>query len=252
MACLGLWQVGTSLHVAPSYMAYGNEAIGGPLQVRRYLSDSNVDWGQQLNTVRQYLDDHQIHDCWFAYFADGAIQPQDYGIPCKRLPTGSGLFWFLLPMDVPPVIKGTVLISESDLEGTEFGDGAALNPLEAFRTMKPEAVLQDGVYVYQGEFAVPLASALVATRKASELSRAGRKAEALAIMESAERSAPGIAKVEMTLAWDLLAVGRRTEALNYFQTAQQLLPSQRPDLQGDWVSASIEKGLEAAKGGNKQ
>ena len=40
----------------PNFMAYGNEAWGGPLQVRRYLSDANVDWGQQLKTVRQYLD----------------------------------------------------------------------------------------------------------------------------------------------------------------------------------------------------
>lgn len=48
------WQVVTTIRVAPNYMAYGNEAWGGPLQVRRYLSDANVDWGQQLKTVKQY------------------------------------------------------------------------------------------------------------------------------------------------------------------------------------------------------
>ena len=152
---------------------------------------------------------------------------------CKRLPTRSGLWWFQLPMDVLPVIRGTVLISESDLEGVESGDGAALNPFEAFRTLKPKAILQDGVYVYEGEFPVPLASAWVSMRRASALGRAGHHAEALAIMEAAERTAPGVAPVEMNLAWDLLAVGRRTEAATHFRAAQMLLQEQRPDLQGD-------------------
>ncbi len=148
-AALCLWQAGTSLRDSPNYMAYGNEAWGGPLRVRRYLSDSNVDWGQQLKTVKQYLDANHISNCWFAYFPDGAVEPQDYGVSCKRLPTQSGLWWFELPMNVPPVIEGTVLVSESDLDGVESGDGI-VNPLDSFHSVKPVAVLQDGVYVYQG------------------------------------------------------------------------------------------------------
>ena len=50
------WQVVTSAKVFPAYMAYGNEVAGGPGAVRRYLSDSNVDWGQQLKGVKRYLD----------------------------------------------------------------------------------------------------------------------------------------------------------------------------------------------------
>ncbi len=245
-ALLALCQVGTSLRVAPAYMAYGNEAMGGPLAVRRYLSDSNVDWGQQLKTVRAYLDDNHVQDCWFAYFADGAVQPQDYGIQCKRLPTRSGLWWFQLPMDVPPTIRGTVLISESVLEGVESGDGDALNPFEAFRTLKPKTILQDGVYVYEGEFPVPLASAWVSIRRSSELSKAGLPNEALAVMQTAEQTAPGVAPVELALGWALLAVGRKSEAAAHFVAAQHLLQEQRPDLQGAELGPSIENGMRAA------
>jgi hypothetical protein len=70
-----------------------------------------------------------------------------------------------LPMDVPPVIDGTVLISDGDLEGIEFGQGT-LNPCDSFRERTPTAVLQGGLFIYDGRFEVPLASALVHAQKA--------------------------------------------------------------------------------------
>ena len=48
IAGLLVCQMVTSYRAAPAYMAYGNEAWGGPSQVHRYLSDANTDWGQQL------------------------------------------------------------------------------------------------------------------------------------------------------------------------------------------------------------
>ena len=38
----------SSLRTAPHQLAYFNEFVGGPGQGYRYLSDSNVDWGQDL------------------------------------------------------------------------------------------------------------------------------------------------------------------------------------------------------------
>lgn len=244
-AALLVWQVVTTVRVAPNYMAYGNEAWGGPLQVRRYLSDANVDWGQQLKTVKQYLDQNDIGNCWFAYFPDGAVQPQDYGISCKRLPTPSGLRWFRLPMTVPPQIEGTVLISESDLDGVESGDGAP-NPYDAFRRLRPVAILQDGVYVYRGTFAVPLASAWVDVRRSGELAAAGHGAEALQLAQEAVRLAPDSPRVQLQLA-DVLATGKQwPQALTHYQLAQRALALQRPDLQGEELGAPIAAGLKHA------
>ena len=93
---------------------------GGPSQTHRYLGDANVDWGQQLKAVKQYVDARGIKECWMVYFADGAIDPASYGIPCKRLPTVTTL-WLRLLGDVPAAIDGPVLVSDGDLGGIEFG-----------------------------------------------------------------------------------------------------------------------------------
>ena len=242
---LCVWQAGTSLRDSPNYMAYGNEAWGGPLQVRRYLSDSNVDWGQQLKTVKQYLNTNHITNCWFAYFPDGAVQAEDYGVPCKRLPTGSNTWWFQLPMNVPPVIEGTVLISESDLDGVESGDGA-MNPYEDFHRVKPVAILQDGVYVYQGRFTIPLAASWYQVRLSRDLAKIGLTTESLQAAETAAALAPQSPRAQVQLADTLGAQGQWPGALQHYELARQALERQRPDLQGDELGPMIARGLHEA------
>ncbi len=232
LAALLCWQVVTSYRVAPAYMAYGNEAWGGPSKVDRYLGDANTDWGQQLKAVKAYLDERHITDCWFAYFPDGAIEVSDYGIPCKRLPTSDSLWWLDLPMKVPPEIEGTVLISAGDLEGIELGDGA-LNPYESFREIKPTTVIQHGVYVYDGRFAVPLAAALVEARDALNFAEAGNLQEALREADDAVRLAPGSETVQSAMGDVLVAAGRTAEALTHYEAALRNTETVRPDLQAD-------------------
>ena len=48
----------SSLAVYPHSLAYFNESIGGPNQGHRYLIDSNLDWGQDLLAVRDWLQRH--------------------------------------------------------------------------------------------------------------------------------------------------------------------------------------------------
>jgi tetratricopeptide (TPR) repeat protein len=227
-------------------MAYGNEAWGGPSEVHRYLSDANVDWGQQLKSVKQYLDENHITNCWFAYFPDGAVEPSDYGVPCKRLPTGSSLWWFRLPMDVPPVIDGTVLISDSDLEGIESGDGP-LNWFEPFRGLKPVATIQQGVYVYQGRFAVPLMSALVDVRKTDDLAKAGQPAAALAKAQEAIALAPDSAITQLNLADTLAAQEQWSEATEHYQRAGELARTVRPELEEEDLIPRSKAGMELAQ-----
>jgi 4-amino-4-deoxy-L-arabinose transferase-like glycosyltransferase len=240
------WQVATSIRVSPAYMAYGNEAWGGPSEVHRYLSDANVDWGQQLKAIRQYLAKEQITDCWFAYFPDGAVEPSDYGVHCRRLPTGSSLWWFRLPMDVPPVIHGTVLISDSDLEGVESGDGE-LNWFNPFRALKPIATIQQGVYVYKGDFAVPLMSALVDVRRSGDLAASGQTAAALALARNAVALAPGSAITQLNLADALAAQGQWAEAEDHYRQAGHLARTIRPELEDEGTVPRSEAGIRLAE-----
>ena len=242
LAALFCWQMVTSYRIAPAYMAYGNEAWGGPSQVHHYLSDANTDWAQQLKAVKTYLDEGHISNCWFVYFADGAIEPSDYGIPCKRLPTTVSLWWLDLPMRVPPVIDGTVLISDSDLEGIEFGDGS-LNPYDGFRALRPTAAIQQGVYVYTGRFSVPLAAALVEAHEAQKLVVDGRLKEALEKASDAVQLAPGSARVQEALGDVLAAAGKHADAVSHYSTALRAAQTVRPDLQAG-TAASLKLKIE--------
>jgi len=242
------WQVVTSVRVSPAYMAYGNEAWGGPAKVDRYLGDANTDWGQQLKAVKAYLDERHITKCWFAYFPDGSIDTSDYGVNCKRLPTTDLLYWMDVPTPTPPVIDGTVLISAGDLEGIEFGDGK-LNPYDQFWKVKPTDVIQHGVYVFDGTFAVPLAAALVEAHDASKLADAGQKNAALAKAEDAARLAPWSGQVQATLGDVLSANGKKVEALQAYETALQIEESVRPDLQEEEAAGVRARIAELKKAG---
>jgi hypothetical protein len=46
----------SSTRTFPAYLAYANELWGGPSQTYKYLSNANVDWGQQLKATKRYLD----------------------------------------------------------------------------------------------------------------------------------------------------------------------------------------------------
>jgi hypothetical protein len=52
------WFVLASAYIHPDYLAYFNEAAGGPRNGHTYLDDSNLDWGQDLPR----LNDVQRHD----------------------------------------------------------------------------------------------------------------------------------------------------------------------------------------------
>jgi hypothetical protein len=244
------WQGLTSVRVAPAYMAYGNEAWGGPAKVDRYLGDANTDWGQQLKAVKRYLDERHITDCWFAYFPDGSIDPEDYGVHCKQLPTTDLLYWLDVPVTTPPVISGTVLISAGDLEGIEFGDGK-LNPYDQFWRVKPTAVIQHSVYVFDGTFAVPLAAALVEAKDASKLADAGQVDAALAKAEDAVQLAPWSGQVQSTLGDMLLKDGKKAEALQRYETALRIEESIRPDLQVE-EATGVRRAIAELKAGDSK
>ena len=151
----------------PNYIPYANELWGGPSQTHKYLTDSNSDWGQQLKSVKQYLDQRGVKECWFVYFAEGVAEPSYYGIPCKPLPTINTL-WLNVPIDVPTSINGPVLISASNLSGVEFGPGS-LDPYGQFKLLTPTAVIDRGVFVFDGKFDMPLAAAISKVQKAQNL-----------------------------------------------------------------------------------
>jgi hypothetical protein len=236
ICALIVWQMITTLRVYPDYMAYGNEAWGGPANVHKYLSDSNNDWAQQLIAVKKYLDHRGIKDCWFVYFANGAVDPSSYGIPCKLLPTVESLWWLDLPLEVPKTIEGTVLLNSSDVAGFEFGP-PPLNPYDQFNYVEPKDVIAYGVNVYEGRFEIPLATAYERAFEATRLMRDKRFGEAVAKAREGVDLAPDAVYVNATMGDALVAAGRHDEAIPYYQKALHTAETVQPEFQGDWAAA---------------
>lgn len=231
-----VWQVFEAIHVFPAYMAYANEAWGGPSATHKYLSDSNVDWGQQLIAVKRYLVERNIDQCWFVYFPEGAVNPAPYGIPCHFLPTTDTLWWLNIPLNAPPTINGTVLISDGDLAGFEFGP-SPLNPYEQFKHLKPVAVIQHGVYVYHGHFHIPLAAAYSDDQDANNLLDAHKATEALPYAQEAFSLAPDNVVTNATLGDVLTALGHPEAARLHYEKALHWAKTVQPAFQDNWAAA---------------
>jgi hypothetical protein len=235
-----IFQAISTTRIFPAYMAYANELWGGPSQTYKYLTDSNSDWGQQLKSVKRYLDQQGIKDCWFIYFAQGVADFRDYGISCRPLPTMDSL-WVNGQYDAPPAIEGTVLISAGDLSGFEFG-APVLNPYEQFKQLKPAAVIDYSVFVYQGRFEIPMAASLRHSQKARVLLDAKQLPEALAEARQAVTFAPDSVRANTILGDVLAAMGGTDEARQCYEKALTLAKTIAPEFQIGWVDG-LEKKL---------
>ena len=60
---LGLWMVGSIVWILPHYLSYFNEFVGGPAKGYYYLIDSNIDWGQDLIRLHEYLNHQGLKEC---------------------------------------------------------------------------------------------------------------------------------------------------------------------------------------------
>jgi 4-amino-4-deoxy-L-arabinose transferase-like glycosyltransferase len=219
----------SSVAAFPNYIAYANEFWGGPSQTHKYLTDSNSDWGQQLKSVKQYLDRRGVKECWFVYFAAGVAEPGYYGIPCKPLPTITTL-WLNELIDVPERINGPVLISASNLSGVEFGPGA-LDPYGQFKLLKPTAVIDRGVFVFDGTFEMPLASAISKAQKARNLAEAKQLDQALQEAQAAVALAPESIQTQLALGDILREMGQTQQARAIYEKVLGLAKTIEPEFQ---------------------
>jgi hypothetical protein len=157
VAALLLFHAVDSLRCFPNYIPYANTFWGGPANTNLYFTDSATDWAQQLKWTKLWLDAHNIHDCYFAYFAAPFLLPSDYGIPCKPLPTLDTMWEE--DLTVPATLQGPILVSYGDLNGFEFGSSVQ-NPYQPLFLRHPDDVILNSIAVYYGEVSLPDASAL--------------------------------------------------------------------------------------------
>jgi len=95
-----------ALRYAPDYLAYFNIFIR-PHNSWRLLTDSNLDWGQGLISLRDYQRQHPDQPIQLAYF--GSVDPALYGIQAAPLPPHQAS-------------EGTLVVSPTLLSGQNLSD----------------------------------------------------------------------------------------------------------------------------------
>jgi len=239
IALLLLFHAVSSLRVFPSYLAYANELWGGPANTYKYLSDSNTDWAQQLKATKLYLDKRGVKDCWIAYFAQGLVDPAYYGIPCKPLRTVLTP-WLQTPVEAPATIDGPVLISAGTLSGFEIGPGP-LNPYDQFQKLQPTAVIEYGIFVFDGHFSIPLASALAHEQRAREFLAANQVDRAFEEADAAIAVYPDCVPSQVLLGDVMMMRKRPVEARAAYEKALMLAQTVEPEFQRQWLPPLKEK-----------
>jgi len=114
VAAAFVWLMAANVFIYPNYLSYFNESIGGPARGHLYLADSNIDWGQDLERLRTFMDAHEDETIKLSYF--GSAVPEAYGFDGLLLPssidTGSAEY-----LDG----GGTYVISVTELLGVYVG-----------------------------------------------------------------------------------------------------------------------------------
>jgi len=111
-----------------------------------------------------------------------------------------------------------------------------LNPYEAFKTLQPTAVIDYGVFVYDGHFEIPLAAALAHAHKAQRRLSEKRLSESLAEARQAVTLAPDAVKPNVVLGDIPTATGQAQQARPYYTKALAMAKAVEPEFQVGWVN----------------
>jgi len=61
LGILGLYLAASTLSHYPNYIAYFNEIVWDQKMAYKYVADSNIEWGQDINTLDEYLATHNVY-----------------------------------------------------------------------------------------------------------------------------------------------------------------------------------------------
>jgi hypothetical protein len=152
------WSLASSMLVFPHAMSYFNEAAGGPEMGSTHLNDSNVDWGQDLLYLREWLVAHpEAHPLGLAYY--NYFDPRVVGIEFQLPPPARPLGMAVDPdrdAQFGPR-PGYYAVSVNFLIGTKFlapdGRGGVLpiedrNHFRYFNAFRPIARAGYSIHIY--------------------------------------------------------------------------------------------------------
>ena len=141
LVALCMFQIAEVAAVHPHHLAFFNQLIGGPKNGYKYLSDSNIDWGQDLQNLKHWMDDNGVEHINLAYF--GSADPEYYGINCTYL---RGSPPFATNKVEQAVLPGLVAVSVHNLTGAGLDGDPLYKPL---LDVEPVAVVGYSIRIYR-------------------------------------------------------------------------------------------------------
>ncbi|MCB8976443.1 MAG: phospholipid carrier-dependent glycosyltransferase [Ardenticatenaceae bacterium] len=143
-----LWLLGVAVLAWPNYIPYFNWAAGRPENRWQLLSDSNLDWGQDLPALARWQNEHGV-PLYLSYF--GTAHPSAYGLNFTALPTWEPgpeqIPLFRQTFDPQNPAPGFYAISVTNLQGLVLGD--ASDTFAWFRQQTPIARIGESIFVYE-------------------------------------------------------------------------------------------------------
>ncbi len=134
---LCVWYAYSSISIYPNYLSYFNEFVGGPDNGYKYLVDANIDWGQDLKGLKQYMDKNKIKHIKLCYY--GAVDPRYYKIDFE-------------PLQGCKPTKGLIAISATRLQGlyspTDKGLFTRLDCFNWLKQHEPIDKVGKSIFIY--------------------------------------------------------------------------------------------------------
>ena len=150
VATLALWYAGGTLRQHPHHLAYFNEIGGGPANGWRWLVDSNLDWGQDLERLAGWMRENGVARVKLSYF--GSADPAYYGIDAEALPGYTAPHAAHVTREIRP--GDIVAVSATNLQGV-YLDPEDRALLARFRSKEPIGRAGWSIRIYRADFAWP-------------------------------------------------------------------------------------------------
>ena len=215
LTILLLYNATAALRTAPSYLAFANDLWGGMNKTSTVFSGANVDTGQNIKLVNEYIARHDIKDCWIAGFVHPEMLPHVQ--PCRVMPSGLRVLVSRNPIDpLPPVVEGVVFLTSNELPP----QGA--DEYTPIATVEPEALIGGGVRVYRGRFEIPLAAAISHVHRSNAFLRLGQVDAAISEARTALGYADDDPRPHLALGLALLRAKQKDGARAALEAAARL------------------------------
>lgn len=152
---VALWYMAGTAGVYPHYLSYFNEFVGGPAHGYEYLSDSNVDWGQDLKALAAYMEEQDLDRVHLGYF--GSADAEYHGIDYDYLPSvglrprgAGGQWWYDMTEPAEPIElePGVYAISASLLASFGWMRNRFYDAYETFRGREPDDIVGYSILIF--------------------------------------------------------------------------------------------------------